>query len=114
MVDVLELVRILDELGLEDGDLCVDVLDLILLVLDDVEEIEEVEPVRGELLEMAFEDELAMDEEATIGLEDILETTEEIDVLEMTDEIDVITLLILLVTLSSRCPDIRTCLEWQS
>jgi hypothetical protein len=85
------------------------VLDLILLVGD------EDERVLVDLLEEAFADELAMEEEATLGLfgdnelEDMLETTDEMGVLEMTEEIDVLTLLILLVILLCRYSDIRTC-----
>jgi hypothetical protein len=87
------------------------VLDLILLVLGEEEEIEEDEPTAVELLDETFADELAMEEEATMGL---FGDNELEDMLEMTEEIDVLTLLILLVTLPSRYSDVRTCLEQQS
>jgi hypothetical protein len=107
-LDELELVWLLDELGLDNGDICVDVLDLTLLVLDEEEEIEEDEPVLVELLEDGLEDELATGEDATTGLleSDVLE-----DMLKRMEEIDVLTLLILLVTLLPRHSVIRTRLE---
>jgi hypothetical protein len=106
-LDELELVWLLDELGLDNGDICVDVLELTLLVLDE-EEIEEDEPVPVELLEDGLEDELATGEDATTGLleSDVLE-----DMLKRMEEIDVLTLLILLVTLLPRHSVIRTRLE---
>jgi len=121
--DELELVRVLDELRLEediDARLVVEVVDLALLVLGKGEEgIEDelaaAEPL-GEMLDDALVTEEAAtgvlgDEEAAIG---ILKEDELAGLLEMMGEIDVLALFVLLEDLFSRCSSILTCLRPQN
>jgi hypothetical protein len=125
----LELVRVLEDLELEDDNadrVDVDVVDLALLVLDKEEEGDEDEPAGAELLDEIMDDTLAMDEEAAIGLlrdrEAAIELLRDEDaaddelaeLLERTGGIDVLALLILLDDLLSGSSDIRTCLRRQS
>jgi hypothetical protein len=124
----LELVRVLDDLELEDDSadrVDVDVVDLALLVLDKEEEGDEDEPAGAELLDEIMDDTLAMDEEAAIGLlrdrgaaiellrdEDAADD-ELAELLERTGGIDVLALLILLDNPFTGNLNILTCLRRQ-
>lgn len=125
----LELVRVLDDLELEDDGidrLDVDVVDLALLVLDEEEEGDEDEPAGAELLDEIMDDTLARDEVAATGLlrdgEAAIELLRDEDaaddelaeLLERTGGIDVLALSILLDDPFTGSLNIRTCLRRQN
>ena len=118
--DELELVRVLDELRVEDdvdARLVVEAVDLALLVLGKGEEGDEDELAAAEPLGEMLDDALAREEAATGVLEDeeaaieISKEDELAELLGMVDEIDVLALFVLLEDLLSRCSSILTCLR---
>jgi len=121
--DELELVRVLDELRVEDdidARLVVEVVDLALLVLGKGEEGDEDELTAAEPLGEMLDDALATEEAAIDLLRDeeaaieMLKEDELAGLLEMMDEIDVLALFVLLEDLLYRRSSILTCLRPQN